>query len=125
MDPASATQLLNLVSSAVQTCAVEVRNIETIRAQSRNVVAEINARRDAILEFVRGRFAERALALDHLFDNLDHAVRAGDITAYAGALSSIESILKTNFIGEIVKLDRDLASGEFSFSLPGPGETSQ
>lgn len=125
MDLATANQVMNVVSSAVQTCATEMRNIEVIRAQSREVVAQINARRDAILEFIKGRFAERAATLDHLFETLSEAVRVGDTTAYAGTLSSIEGILKANFIDDVVKLDRDLASGEFSFSLPSPSATKQ
>jgi hypothetical protein len=93
---ATPTQALRmLVDAYQQTRAVEEAEAtrrKAIRAREAEVLADIEMRRAAILDYLDRSFDERRDAFAHLFDLADQAIGAGDTEALQSTLTAITSL---------------------------------
>ena len=75
-----------------------------IEAWEKVTIADIKAKRDALIEYLEGSFDERAKNFYFLFKKVDEAIAMGDNNQLALAMTSITEIAKSSPFKDLANL---------------------
>lgn len=75
-----------------------------IEAWEKVTIADIQAKRDALIEYLEGSFDERAKNFYFLFKKVDEAIAMGDNNQLALAMTSITEIAKSSPFKDLANL---------------------
>lgn len=75
-----------------------------IEAWEKATIADIQAKRDALIEYLEGSFDERAKNFYFLFKKVDEAIAMGDNNQLALAMTSITEIAKSSPFKDLANL---------------------
>ena len=75
-----------------------------IEAWEKATIADIQAKRDALIEYLEGSFDERAKNFYFLFKKVDEAIAIGDNNQLALAMTSITEIAKSSPFKDLANL---------------------
>ena len=75
-----------------------------IEAWEKATIADIQAKRDALIEYLEGSFDERANNFKFLFEKVDEAIAIGDNNQLALAMTSITEIAKSSPFKDLANL---------------------
>ena len=75
-----------------------------IEAWEKATIADIQAKRDALIEYLEGSFDERAKNFYFLFKKVDEAIAIGDNNQLALAMTSITEIAKSSPFKDLADL---------------------